>query len=265
MTWPKGKVSDLLSRRGINLKEDVALIAEVGSTMHGISIHGQDDLDLTAIRFEKWDEFVNGPIKKQSMMIRTQPNGHRSRFGDIDINVYTVRKFASLAATGNPSIILIYDVPNKWLGRFQWVNWEQLQAYTTSRRAGAAYRGYMKQQLERWQGKRGQKNINRPELVERYGFDTKYAGHVVRLGYQGIEYLETGSVSLPMPEEQQEEVKAIRVGSRSEHDALNLAAKLESRLSVALAASELPEQANLYGVHKWLADTYQEVYRRELA
>ena len=34
--------------------------------------------------------------------------------------------------------------------------------------------------------------VNRPELIAAHGYDTKYAGHVLRLGYQGIEFLETG-------------------------------------------------------------------------
>ena len=50
-------------------------------------------------------------------------------------------------------------------------------------------------------GERGQKNVNRPELVEKYGFDTKHAGHMVGLGFQGIEHLETGYITLPMPED----------------------------------------------------------------
>ena len=260
MAWSKGRVSDLLSRRKVNLKRDVALMVEVGSTMHGISIVGQDDLDLTAVRFEPWYEFVNGPLKAQSMMIRTQPDGIRSCMGDIDINVYTVRKFAGLAAKGNPSILAVLDAPNRWEGRFQWVDWDQLVAYITSKKAGAAYKGYMQQQLERWTGQRGQKNVNRPELVEQYGFDTKYAGHVIRLGFQGVEYLKTGRLTLPMPEHEAELIRSVRVGEVSEAGALNLANGLQEHLQRALDESPLPEQPNLLGVGKWLAETYDAVY-----
>lgn len=41
---------------------------------------------------------------------------------------------------------------------------------------------------------------NRPELIARHGYDTKYASHALRLGHQGIELLTTGRLHLPMPE-----------------------------------------------------------------
>ena len=61
-----------------------------------------------------------------------------------------------------------------------------------SRRAGRGYLGYLHGQKERLLGARGQKRVNRPELVEAHGYDTKYAMHAARLGYQGLELLETG-------------------------------------------------------------------------
>jgi hypothetical protein len=35
--------------------------------------------------------------------------------------------------------------------------------------------------------------VNRAELVEQFGYDTKYAIHTLRLGHQGVEFLETGT------------------------------------------------------------------------
>lgn len=69
-----------------------------------------------------------------------------------------------------------------------------------SQRAGRGYLGYLRGQKERLLGVRGQKHVNRPELIEAHGFDTKYAMHAARLGYQGVELLSTGRLTLPMPE-----------------------------------------------------------------
>ena len=41
-------------------------------------------------------------------------------------------------------------------------------------------------------------------------FDTKYAGHMVRLGFQEIELLETGYTTLPMPEDHRSVVIEVR-------------------------------------------------------
>jgi hypothetical protein len=43
------------------------------------------------------------------------------------------------------------------------------------------------------------RDVTRPELVEKHGYDTKFAAHMVRLGYQGVELLETGRFTLPLP------------------------------------------------------------------
>src|SRR5439155_3782186 len=84
-----------------------------------------------------------------------------------------------------------------------------------SRRAGRGYLGYLRGQKERLLGTRGQKRVNRPELVEAHGFDTKYAMHAARLGHQGLELLETGRVTLPMPEPTRSRVMEIRTGART--------------------------------------------------
>ena len=40
--------------------------------------------------------------------------------------------------------------------------------------------------------------MNRPELIERFGYDTKYAMHALRLGFQGTEISTEARLSLPM-------------------------------------------------------------------
>jgi len=116
----------------------------------------------------------------------------------------------------------------------------------------------MRQQIERWTGQRGQKNVNRPELVAQHGYDTKYAAHAIRLGYQGIEYLETGRITLPIPDDPRELLIAIRKGEYDEASALNEATAVEQRLLLAYDKSKLPRFANLEGVGMWLEENYGE-------
>lgn len=69
-----------------------------------------------------------------------------------------------------------------------------------SQRAVHRFMGYMRAQRERLDGggRRG-RVPNRPELVERYGYDVKYASHALRLAYQGLEIARDGRLTLPMP------------------------------------------------------------------
>jgi uncharacterized protein len=53
--------------------------------------------------------------------------------------------------------------------------------------------------MERLCGRKGQKNIHRAAPEEKHGYDTKYAMHVIRLYLEGMEYIETGKITLPNP------------------------------------------------------------------
>jgi hypothetical protein len=258
--WPAEDIRELLFQRGIDVYDEGILLAEVGSTAHGMSVADQDDLDLTLVRFEPWEEFVNGPSQRQSMMVRTQPEGARSGPGDLDINVYTLRKYVNLLAKGNPSILGAAYSPLKWHDPDRALNWGRLYESTTSKAAGNAYLGYMKQQLERWLGKRGQKNVNRPELVEKYGYDTKYAGHIIRLGIQGQQYMKDGRLKLPLEPEDAKTIKAVRRGEMDQKTALKLAFHLEEGLFRAVKDSPLPEKPDMNEVHRWLASAYGVEY-----
>ena len=83
--------------------------------------------------------------------------------------------------------------------------------------------------------------VNRPELIAAHGYDTKYAGHVLRLGYQGIEFLETGRLTLPLPRREQARVLGVsRNGRVSFEDVLAEADDLRRRLERLLEESPLP-------------------------
>src|SRR5205809_968841 len=63
------------------------------------------------------------------------------------------------------------------------------------------------------------------------GYDTKYAMHMVRLGFQGVELLETGRITLPMPAAQRGFTMAIRRGEVDLNEVLTRAGELEQRIS----------------------------------
>ncbi len=108
-----------------------------------------------------------------------------------------------------------------------------------SRRAGHAYLGYMQRQRDRMTGERGQMRVNRPELIERHGFDTKYAGHVLRLGYQGLEFLESGRLTLPTRVAERTRVLDVRKGRVTFEEVLAEADELQRRLESLLEGSPL--------------------------
>jgi hypothetical protein len=193
---------------------------------------------------------------------RTQPEGVRSGPGDLDLVAYSLRKYVRLALKGHSTILLLLFVPDEHVHARTELG-EELQALRPallSKRAGNGYQGYLRAQKERLIGARGQMRVNRPELIEAHGFDTKYAMHAARLGYQGIELLETGRLTLPMAEPERSRVMAIRGGERTLEEAIAEIEEVEARLAVALARSPLPDEPDRAAVDGFLVSAYRRAW-----
>jgi hypothetical protein len=187
----------------------------------------------------------------------------RSGPGDLDLVAYSLRKWVRLALKGHPTILLLLFVPDEFvLARTELGDeLRALRPALLSRRAGRGYLGYLGGQKERLLGARGQKRVNRPELVEAHGFDTKYAMHAARLGYQGLELLRSGWLTLPLPEPERSRAMAIRTGERSFEDAIAEIEEVERQLAEALERSPLPAQPDRDAVDAFLLDAYRRAWR----
>jgi len=234
----------------------------VGSTVHGLEISGTDDRDEMGVCLEP-PQYVIGLDHFEQWVYRTQPQGVRSQPGDLDLTVYSARKYVNLVLKGNPTILTLLFVPKESTLfetrdgaslRINGKNW-------LSRKAGQAFLGYLTAQKQRLLGERGQKNVNRPELVEKYGYDTKYAGHVIRLGYQGIELMTTGNISLPMQDPPRQYIRDVREGKFTLDTVLTHAGILEKELKSAIDQSFLPEEPDREAANRWLYVTYQAYWK----
>ena len=84
--------------------------------------------------------------------------------------------------------------------------------------------------------------------------------HAARLGIQGIELLETGRVTLPMPEPDRSRVMAIRTGERSFDEAIAEIDDLERKLADALEHSRLRDEPDRLAVDAFLVATYRRAW-----
>lgn len=227
----------------------------VGSTVHGLSVSDQDDRDEMGICVEPWEHFFGLRERFQQWTSRTQPEGVRSGPGDLDLVVYSLAKWARLALAGNPTILLLLFTPEHQLvvqsdlGRELRANVHWFIGDEIYER----YLGYMRQQRHRLTNK--VKIPSRPELVARYGYDTKYAGHLLRLGYQGLELTGTGRLSLPMLEPVRSHIVDVRTGKVSEADVLAEATEIEAQLVRQRNAHPLGP-ANVAAVERFVIQAY---------
>jgi predicted nucleotidyltransferase len=86
------------------------------------------------------------------------------------------------------------------------------------------------------------RNKDRAEMERKFGYDCKFAMHLVRLMRMGMEILETGKVNVFRPD--REELKAIRNGAWSYDRLVEYADKYEKRLEELYATTKLPKQPN---------------------
>ncbi|WP_017589920.1 nucleotidyltransferase domain-containing protein [Nocardiopsis ganjiahuensis] len=242
-------------------EQGTVLRCQVGSGVHGLSLDGQNDRDEMGVCVEP-PEYVIGLRAFEQYIHHSRPEHTRSGPGDLDLTVYSLRKWTRLALDGNPTVLLPLFVPEHEIVTLAPVG-RDLRANAhrfLSRRAGERFLGYLRAQRDRMAGIRGGKHTNRPELVEQHGFDTKYAYHMVRLGLQGVELLETGDITLPMPEPDRGWLLALRRGEHSRDEALSRAEDLEKRLEELCRTSHLPEAPDSGWADRWLVRSYHQVW-----
>jgi hypothetical protein len=237
-------------------RDNVILQTQVGSGLHGVTT-GDDDRDEMGVCIEPPD-YVIGNRKFEQYIYRTQPEGVRSGKGDLDLVIYSLRKWSRLAAQGNPTVLLLLFVPDREIvyvnehGRDLMANAEMF----LSRQVAQRFAGYLVSQRDQMLGLKSKKHTNRPELVNVYGFDTKFAYHMVRLGIQGVELLTTGRITLPMPEPDRTWLRELRRGEHTKEEALDRAASLLDELERLAVSADLPPNPDHAAIDQWLTNTY---------
>lgn len=240
----------------------------VGSGVHGTAVSGHDDRDEMGICIEP-PEYVIGLRRFEQYEYHTaweRSGGLRERSGpgDLDETVYSARKWMRLALNGNPSVLLPLFVPESEIVTVTPLGRElrDLAPAIISRQAGHRFAGYLNAQRRGLLSHEGKgRDVTRPELVEQYGYDTKFAGHMIRLGIQGIELLSAGRLTLPMLPEDAQVVRDVRTGKFTIRQVLEDAEELERRLGELIKTSDLREYPDRGAADAWLVSAYQRAWR----
>lgn len=243
---------------------NVILLTVAGSELLGLST-GRSDRDEMGIFLESPAELIGlQPIeddKYRTAEDRTGRTDAPSEDGDIDLILYGLRKYVKLALGGNPNLLNMLYAPIG-MCKVTTVIGEQLQMLRTkivSKRAGRAFLGYLQAQKGRLIGSQGQKRVNRDDLVSMYGYDTKYAMHMLRLGLQGLNLLTDGKLVLPMSESNVKFLTKVRRGEHSLNQCIEYANHYIERIEEGLetpAWDALPEKPDYAAVEEWLLGVY---------
>lgn len=249
------------------IEKSTILRVLVGSTAHGISI-GNDDTDHMGVCIEPMDYVMGFPEGKsminrfEQLIYRTAAeregkHNAQSKPGDLDLTIYSLRKYIMLAINGNPTILMpLFDKNPIYISDLG-KELQNLAPKIISKRAGRAFLGYLTAQKERMLGERG----------GAHGYldkkDFKYAAHMIRLGMQGVELLQTGKLTLPMSQPNQDHVKKVRRGEIPMEDSLFFAGELEKEIKSLLDISSVRDEPDTEFVEKWMIDAYWRVWRSD--
>jgi predicted nucleotidyltransferase len=223
-----------------------------GSQAHGAKLGSTDDTDW-------YGRYIPPPIKvlglerEEHFVFTTGGKVGGNGPQDVDVCLYTLMKWAGLAAKGNPSALHFLFAPLE----FTTETWEHFAARPEIFLAKGhvkPFLGFAGDQMKRLLGEKGQKNTHRAELENKYGYDTKYAMHVIRLYGEAKELMELGRITLPRPN--RDELVEIRKGKYSLSEIRELGAQLESEALAAQATSPLPNDVNREAISRQLAETH---------
>lgn len=276
------------------------LRTEVGSTLHGTGLGvALEDHDEMGVYVENPASTI-GLGQKDHYVTRTAEGDAKSQADDTDLACYSLRKWAKLAMNGNPSVLLLLFAPDDKVIKINDLGHELRGHYDwfSSKRAGKAFLGYMESQRQRMIGQRGRAGRVRvtddcatctgvgqvlsdgaegmqvvlaqcPTCVgSGKHVDWKYAMHMLRLGFQGVEYLTTGKLTLPVPDETGDWLREVRQGHVEFADVIAVAESLEQQVKNCLddttgILSPLPDEPNVKKIEDWVIAAHVSTWKTQ--
>jgi predicted nucleotidyltransferase len=242
------------------LRDRAILGAVVGSKAMGLET-GSDDIDEMWVCLPTRKEVLGFDTDEWSVVKRDRPEGVRSEPGDRDRVYHSLMKWMRLAMKLNPSILMPVFVKSENLIKDSYYGKLVRLAGMglVSKRLYYPFKGYMISQWERLIGERGQMRVSRPELVAKYGYDTKYAYHVVRLGLEAIELLSTGQLEIPYQGTTKKMLMDIREGKYAWKEFEELYQYIREQLDIAFEKSTLREGSNVEMAEVVVMEIYEDV------
>ena len=237
---------------GFSYQDSLIMAYIGGSQAHGAKLGETDDTDWYGLYIPPPNK-VLGLEREEHFVFTTGGKLGGNGPSDVDVCLYTLIKWAGLAAKGNPSALHFLFAPldfttDTWRGVADRSEIFLAKGHVTP------FLGFANDQMKRLLGQKGQKNIHRAALEEKHGYDTKYAMHVIRLYGEAKELMQKGRITLPRPN--RDELVAIRMGKYSLGEIQELGRQLESEALAAQAGSPLPDRVDRDAISSLISDVH---------
>jgi predicted nucleotidyltransferase len=211
------------------------MLCKAGSMTHGTDVYGSDV------------DYYGVVVPPTRMLLGLQGFDHwEPEHLGMDVKIHSLRKYVGLLLKNNPNILETLWLRNS---SYEFVSdgFDLLRSFRnefSSLRAAYSFMGYANDQLKRLETSKYSRRMGekRKALVDQFGYDPKNASHLIRLFRSGVEFVETGILTVYRPDAA--ELVRIKKGDWSLSQVKAEAAQLESRMRDAITRSPLPKEPN---------------------
>lgn len=236
-----------------------------GSGLYG-TVTEKSDEDYVGI-FIPDKDYVVGVFRCEQVILNEKlSGGSRNEKGDTDFTIYSLPKFFKLARDNNPNIVEIFFANHTatiFCNKFGKKLRENYPLFL-SKKAYHTFKGYAYSQRHKMVSNNGKgRDVTRKELTDEFGYDTKYASHLIRLLLEGLEILVEGRITLPLS--QNNLVRDIKIGKYPLDFVLKKAEELEALIDEAYIKSPLQHSANDNAINKLQIEMLENFWLKRIA
>lgn len=223
-----------------------------GSRLYGTN-REDSDFDYRGVYLESEEQIFG--LKQNKPIESKEP----------DVVIYPLKTFVHLALNANPNILEIlfadqdYWRTNHTIGDHSFFEMFIAERHAfLSQRCRNTYTGYAHSQLKKvLNGEKSPTKNTRSHLIEKFGYDTKYAAHTARLLLQGKDILIHNDFNPTLQGEELEFVLSILNGGMSKEAFADWAYAMESAVRDHITPIKCPEHPNTELVQELLIRCYR--------
>jgi predicted nucleotidyltransferase len=250
----------LVEQSGFDKPESLIHLFIGGSELHGAKVGQTDDTDIYGLYIERPEEAL-GLNPREHFVWSSAGNERRNGPDDVDVTLYSLRKWSGMAARGNATTLHFLFAEPREVYPETWHKIQGRKELFLSRNSAKQFIGFADAQFKRLTGEKGSgKKGQRPEYICAFGYDTKAAMHGLRLLYECLELMQKGTITLPRPEK--ELLIEVRSGAWTFERVLNHAQRLFKEVEDTVASSSLPERVDRAAISRLLAQVHLEFWQK---
>lgn len=242
--------------------DNLIFLARTGSYLYGTNVE-DSDTDYVGVTYAPTSYWLGNDTFEVKDKDKDQDQ--------IDYTIYDFRKFVSLASKSNPNILEIVWIPpdsphclkmdHIWRESIYANRWK-----FHTQRTYHAFSKFAESQIRKLTNIQSNKP-SRAAIKEKYGWDTKFAMHTLRLLHEATDLMEGRDIVYPRPK--QEYYRGIREGRVWGKDEFDRCVEYLQQVSrdfetdYALISNELPNSCNRQFVNDLLVRFFYQMVHNE--